>query len=592
MTDEKENESLPSPIPANVSLAGGAESGGVADFLMAKEGETKFEKWVDQISDFFSSILVKETRQAVKSRQFFMTLMLLLSLVILWTFYALAPTRPGYDVDSLGSLMLSGFLVILGIPMVLIIPYTTFRSLAEEYENGTIEMVLITTMKPWQIIAGKLGSAMLQVLVYLSVLAPCIALCYLLRGVDITQLWYAIGGGVVVTMGLCCLAIALASAADNPRVIQVLSVFLILGLLICAWFWCFLSYSICFYPVSAGQQSMVNLMIAGPMLAWISTAVILFFAASSKIAFASSNRSTMLRIGVTAQVIIYVGYLLACGSVFGFHKYMFSFASVVAMQYLLVVGSMMVACHTGMSPRVRRSLPTTFIQRSLFSLYMPGPGRAFLFMIGLTLGLSTTLVMLALGHHLFDVGFDIDIRAMGMGSRNNFTAVDAGLSVFSIITNFFFFLFFFCVTFLISRVVAWRSKHRRPFVVELAIVPAALVFLATAGSYGIAPLVFQARRAKFDFSQIFNWYRVQYMAVGTGSGDVFWHLAIIGAITLPLLYFCIRYAIPDLTITSMAVPDRLIEEDKELKRERIWGTEEAHEETIDEIFAAVRPGQE
>lgn len=591
MTDENDNEELTGPIPGNVSLAGAADAGGVADYIVAKEGETKFEKWVDQISDFCSSILVKETRQAVKSRHFFSTFMLLLTLVIIWTFFALSPARDGYDVDSLGSVMLCGFLYILGIPLVLIIPFTTFRSLSEEYENGTIEMVLITTMKPWQIIAGKLGSAMLQVLIYLSILAPCIAFCYLLRGVDITQLWYAIGGGVIVTMGLCCLAIAMASAADNARIIQIMSVFLILGLLFCAGVWCSMAYSICFYPPPSGQQSVTNLLIGGPMLAWISTAIILFFAASSKIAFASSNRSTMIRIGVTVQVIVFAGYVLACGTVFGFHKYMFSFASVFSMQFLLVVGAMMVACHPGMSPRVRRTLPTTFINRSLFSLYMPGPGRAFLFMIGLATGLCMSLVLFAVGSQLFDVRFDMDISAMGFGTRNNFNAVDLQLSVFSIIANFIFFLFFFCVTFLFSRFVAWRSTQRKPFVVEMALVPAVLVFLATIISYGIAPAIFQNDRYGFDFSQMFNWYRVQYMAVGTGSGDVFAHLAIIGGITLPLLYVCIRYAVPELSVSRTAVPDRILEENEELKRERIWGTE-AHEETIDEIFAAVRPGQD
>ena len=85
MTDENDNEELTGPIPGNVSLAGAADAGGVADYIVAKEGETKFEKWVDQISDFCSSILVKETRQAVKSRHFFSTFMLLLTLVIIWT---------------------------------------------------------------------------------------------------------------------------------------------------------------------------------------------------------------------------------------------------------------------------------------------------------------------------------------------------------------------------------------------------------------------------------------------------------------------------------------------------------------------------
>ena len=592
MTDELKNENPSGPIPANVSLSGGGEAGKVAEYLVAKEGETKLDRLIDKISDFCSSILVKETRQAVKSRQFVSTFMLLLVLVIVWTFFALSPERQGYDVDSLGSLMLCGYLIILGLPLVLIIPYTTFRSLAAEYENGTIEMVLITTMKPWQIIAGKLGSAMLQVLIYLSALAPCISFCYLLRGVDITQLWYAIGGGLVVTTGLCCFSIALASAADNTRVVQVLSFFLSIGLLFCAWWWCFIAYQICFQPVPSGDRPLVNLIIAGPVLAFLSFAVILFFAASAKIAFPSSNRSTMIRICITGQAIVYVGYILACSCAFGFHKYMFMFSSVVAMQYLLVVGAMMVACHPGLSPRVRRTLPTSFIKRSLFSLYMPGPGRAFLFMIGLALGLSTTLAMFALGHSFFDITFDLNTTTMmGRGGRNVLSAIDVRFSVCAVVANFVFFLFFFCLTFLISRVFAWRSAHRNPFVIELAIVPPVLLFLVTIGSYVIAPYIFDDYNYGFEFSQMFNWYRIQYMAVATASSDVILHLIAIGAITSVLLFFCLRYVVPEFAVSRAAVPDRVLEENEELKRERIWGSE-ADEETIDEIFAAVRPDRE
>lgn len=593
MSENEKEASSPAasthPIPTVGSMAG-STTGDVSKFIVAKDPDSWFDSLIDQISDFCSSILVKETRQAIKSKQFFSTFMLLLTLVIMWTFFALSPARESYDVDSLGSFMLCGFLYILGIPLVLIIPYTTFRSLAEEYENGTIEMVLITTMKPWQIIAGKLGSAMLQVLIYLSVLAPCISFCYLLRGVDITQIWYSIGGGFVVTFGLCCLAIALASAADNSRVVQVLSVLLIIGLLFCAGVWCGLATGICFEPVPGGQRDMVNLMISGPILAWISTAIILFFAASAKIAFASSNRSTMIRVGVTVQVILYVGYVLACAVPFGFHKYLFMFASVFAMQYLLLVGTMMVACHAGMSPRVRRSLPTSFIKRTLFSLYMPGPGRAFLFTIGLAFGLSLALAMFAIGHDFFDVGFDIDTG--GGLATSTFGTVDIELSVTAIVTNFVFFLFFFCITFLISRLFAWRAQTRKPFVVEMALIPAVLVFVSTVASYGIAPNVFNNySNTGFDVTQIFNWYRIQYVAGSNGITSVWLNLLILACPTLVMLVFCIFFAAPELAESNVAVPDRILEEKEELKRERIWGTE-AQEETIDEIFAAVRPDVE
>ena len=512
--------------------------------------------------------------------------MLLLTCVICWTFFALSPARDNYEIDSLGSFMLCGFLWILGIPLVLIIPYTTFRSLSQEYEDGTIDMVLITTMNPWQIIAGKLGSAMLQVLIYMSVLAPCIAFCYLLRGVDIYQIWYSIGGGLVVTFGLCCLAIALASAADSSRVVQVLSVFLILGLLFCAAIWCSLAVAICYEPVPSSQRGIANLMIAGPLLGWVSTAIILFFAASAKIAFASSNRSTMIRVGVTVQVIVYVGWVLSVMAAFTFEKFGFMFASIVAMHYLLLVGAMMVACHPGMSPRVRRTLPSTFMKKSLFALYMPGPGRAFLFVVGLALGISTTLCMLAFGYEFFSVDFDIDIR----GVTNSFSSVDVRFSMLGIAANFIYFMFFFCLVFLISKVIAWRAATRRPFVIEMGLIAAALVFLATMSSYAIDPIEFWSSSLGFEVSQIFNWYRVQYMATDRSMPEAILHMLIIGMPTLIMFVFCLRLAAPELSVTRSVVPQRVLEENADLKKERAPRRDD-DDETIDEIFAAVRPDQ-
>ena len=588
--DSKSTNDPTGPIPDSVSLAGaGADAQtSVHDFVVAKEPETKFDAWVDQISDFCSSILVKETRQAIKSRQFFLTFMVLLAAVTLWTFFALSPGRDSYDIDSLGSFMLCGFLFIMGLPLVLIIPYTTFRSLAQEYEDGTIDMVLITTMQPWQIIAGKLGSAMLQVLIYVAILAPCISFCYLLRGVDISQIWLSIGGGLVVTFGLCCLAIAMASAADSSRTIQVLSVFLILGLLFCAWIWCLYAWGISNQPIPVSQQGFASLMIAGPGLAWISTAVILFFAASAKIAFASSNRSTMIRVGITAQVVIYLGWALAMMSAMGFQKYFFSAAAIFAMHYLLLVGAMTVACHAGMSPRVRRTLPTSFVKRSLYSLYMPGPGRAFLFIVGSAFGICLSLAILAIGYELFDVSFNLNVSAFGSG-LNAFGSVDVSFSLLAIMVNFIYFLFFFCIIFLISRFYAWRRTNRKPFVIEMGILAAMLVFLAIMGSYAVDPKTFWQRPSGFELSQVFNWYRIQYVAVELSTADAMFYMLLIGMPTLVMFYFCLRCAAPELSAARSLVPQRVTEENEELKRERLWGTD-ADEETIDEIFAAVRPG--
>jgi len=94
--------------------------------------------------------------------------------------------------------------LILGFPLGLIIPFVAYRSLAREFEDGTINLISIITMKPYQIVIGKFGSAFLQMLIYPSVLAPCICFTYMLRGISLNQIVLGIS---ICIGGLICLTV-------------------------------------------------------------------------------------------------------------------------------------------------------------------------------------------------------------------------------------------------------------------------------------------------------------------------------------------------------------------------------------------------
>eukprot|EP01047_Picozoa_sp_COSAG01_P010171 COSAG01_NODE_427_length_17198_cov_86.960173_14_plen_188_part_01 len=175
-------------------------SGDLADSTSSLEFQvSKLDNILDPLSDWFSSILIKEARQAVKSRQFVWTYVFQLVLVAVWTAMGFA----WLDSD-LGIGLLAGYFIILGFPLAVIIPFSGYRSLAREFEDGTIRLISITTMKPRQIVLGKLGSALIQLVMYLAVLAPCICFTYLLPGVSIGTillgLSISVGGSVFLTI--------------------------------------------------------------------------------------------------------------------------------------------------------------------------------------------------------------------------------------------------------------------------------------------------------------------------------------------------------------------------------------------------------
>ena len=86
-----------------------------------------------------------------------------------------------------------GYYAVLSVPLLIVVPYAAFRSLAGEWEDGTFELLSITALSARQIVTGKLASAILQMMVYYSALAPCIAFTYLLRGIDIITVGAAPG---------------------------------------------------------------------------------------------------------------------------------------------------------------------------------------------------------------------------------------------------------------------------------------------------------------------------------------------------------------------------------------------------------------
>ena len=104
-----------------------------------------FERFNETCSEWCSSILVKETRQALKSRQFIWTYIVLLVCVGVWTVIGLTFSGNSYQI---GPTLLIGFFMILGFPLAVIIPFSAYRSLAREFEDGTISLISITTMKP------------------------------------------------------------------------------------------------------------------------------------------------------------------------------------------------------------------------------------------------------------------------------------------------------------------------------------------------------------------------------------------------------------------------------------------------------------
>lgn len=142
---------------------------------------TRLETWSDRINP----ILVRETRQRIKGKFFPATFLLLVGICWLICVGTILSIGSEAGMAELGPKVLSSLILLLGIPLCYAAPLNLYRSISQEFEGQTYEVLAITTLSPRHIVFGKLQSCMIEVGAYSCAVAPFICFSYLLRGVSI-----------------------------------------------------------------------------------------------------------------------------------------------------------------------------------------------------------------------------------------------------------------------------------------------------------------------------------------------------------------------------------------------------------------------
>lgn len=326
-------------------------------------------------------ILVKEARQALKSKQFVITFTLLLLAGWVWSMLGVALLSPGVYYAPGGRFMLSGYFIILAIPVLVIVPFSAFRSLAAEREDGTFELLSITALSSRQIVTGKLGSAVLQMLVYYSALAPCIAFTYLLRGIDIVTIVFLLFWTLVASVLLASVGLVVATVTRARHWQVLLSVLLLVALCIVTLIWTTSFVSVITdTQATAFDDADFWLAMACIMTFCISHAIMFILIAAAQISFASDNRSTRLRVMLLIQQTLWLGWMMFFWIRFEEEAFLYILVSVAAI-YWALAGACLMGEAAILSPRVKRSLPQSFLGRMCFTWFNPGSGTGYTFTV-------------------------------------------------------------------------------------------------------------------------------------------------------------------------------------------------------------------
>ncbi|MFK8112180.1 MAG: ABC transporter permease, partial [Rubripirellula sp.] len=339
----------------------------------------RVDRWSEHLGDSFNPILVKETRQALKSRQFVITFSVLLFAALAWTIIGSLSLMPRIYSTPSAPRLLIGYYIVLAIPMLLVVPLAAYRSLEGEIDDGTLELLSITTLSPWQIVLGKLASAMLQMLLYFVALFPCVAYAYTLRGVDLPTTLLIVATLLVAGIVLTIVALFFAPLAltRTGRIATLLVVMLIL--IGAEWGLGAMLVGMIMYgnPLSTVWLFFI---VTATVIMSISVGHLLLTATAAQLTPESENRSTHLRISMLILSAVVMALIALAIQTLGQEGAgVASFGAIGLAGLWALAGSMMAAESPRMTPRIRRELPSSFASRMLLTWLTPGPVTGLVF---------------------------------------------------------------------------------------------------------------------------------------------------------------------------------------------------------------------
>ncbi len=533
-----------------VILTGGAEDGPAHGALgRRREAWAAVERFLVRAGDWLNPILVKETRQALKSFQFTATFILLLIACWVVTMGGVAIIGPRISLAAEGGSLMLWYYGILAFPLAVVVPYSAFRSLAAEREDNTYDLLSITTLRPRQIVSGKLGSSVVQMGVFFSAITPCLAFTYLLRGIDLPTIAVLLAYLFFWSLGLSMVGILLATLTKRRFTHVFLSVAFVGGLL---WLFVFailgmsipmiqMSYS---YLGSPGFW--ISVLIFGTF--YVTLFALAYCAAAGMISFSSENRSTPLRICMLVQAAAIVGWIAYGWIETSYDMFGVLWLAMIGVVYWYVMGTMLTAERPGMSQRVKRRLPQSLFGRMFFSWLNPGPASGYMFVVAN----ATAMAFLCfLGMTLSSGSGRVPVRTPGADEMLCVLVIGWG----------------YLVAYLGIGLLAIGVLRRFAVVTMLACVLIHfLLLLAGFGiPYAIKSMSIELRDADYSFLQITDpIFSLHHAGVDGVMSDTRKLLVIIPCVAICVLLANLPNVIRELRVVREAAPKRVLQDEAEL----------------------------
>jgi ABC-type transport system involved in multi-copper enzyme maturation permease subunit len=254
-----------------------------------------------------SPILVREMRALLRGRKFFVSHMLLLTILagVLLIAATTAAAGPNKDPAEVGLILYGAFAVGLSVVVIFLVPAFSCTAITTERESKTLDLLLTTTIRPWEIVWGKLLSALVVILLFMASALPLVTVCFLFGGIspwDLALLYLAV---LFSTLVVSSVSLAVSAHCQESKSSVVVSYVLTLIIVVIL----FVAVSWLISKISGGRGAgAISAVMAGfkwkeqlllmvvPQVLGVAIFSVNFAAASNRLKPATANRSTNLRV--------------------------------------------------------------------------------------------------------------------------------------------------------------------------------------------------------------------------------------------------------------------------------------------------------
>ena len=345
-----------------------------------------FPALIDWLDDRLNPIVVKELRQAVKSRLVVSILMLFLGIQLFLLGIFLVKREAQGDMGADWNAGNEAFIIqqiILLWTIAIIIPAYAAVRLGAERSDQNVDLMFSSTLSPSSIIWGKFFATLLLGMLVFSTCAPFMTFTYLLRGIDIPTILFSLGMDLLVMLFNIMFALFLASLPGN-RIMKFIYSFIGFILLV------ILTYRLsgASYALTEGLGFLDTVVeywpVALSFVAGVFALMGLFYSyAVAIISPPTSNRMFPVRLFLMGLVVVSLG-----GSVISSYTVTpdAQTAPIILFQFIV----MPILCfqiwisiceREQIGPRVRRAIPRNFLLRPFAFLLFTGSAGGILFSV-------------------------------------------------------------------------------------------------------------------------------------------------------------------------------------------------------------------